>query len=178
MELKALENRGMLQTASRNNRKVRKRGLLIAELLRNFVNLTVDDVLDLSDLLVAHDVLADLVVDSLLGLVQAVLYGLLDLAEVLLNGALDIEAHGGLLSALTRSKASPEVRSDSPVWAKSECNALMDETCKLGLYVTVEPSVDAIHMPDYAHRNFTAHGLRPSISLHTRGGKKNHPRER
>lgn len=104
MELKALENRGMLQTASRNNRKVRKRGLLIAELLRNFVNLTVDDVLDLCDVLVAHDVLADLVVDSLLGLVQAVLYGLLDLAEVLLNGVLDVvEAHVGLLSARTRT---------------------------------------------------------------------------
>ena len=92
MELKALENRGMLQTASRNNRKVRKRGLRVAELLRNFVNLTVDDVLDLSDLLVAHDVLADLVVDSLL-----------DLAEVLLNGVLDVvESHVGLLSAQSR----------------------------------------------------------------------------
>lgn len=53
----------------------------------------------------------------------------------------------------------------------------MDETCKLGLYVTVEPSVDAIHMPDDAHRNFTAHGLRPSISVHTREGKKNHPQK-
>ncbi len=60
---------------------------------------------------------------------------------------------------------------------KLECDALVDETCKLGLYVTVEPSVDAIHMPDYAHRNFTAHGLRPSISVHTRGGKKNHSQE-
>ena len=104
MELKALENRGMLQTASRNNRKVRKRGLLIAELLRNFVNLTVDDVLDLCDVLVAHDVLAGLVVDGFLSLVQTVLNGLLDLVEVLLNGVLDVvEAHVGLLSARTRT---------------------------------------------------------------------------
>ena len=58
---------------------------------------------------------------------------------------------------------------------KLECDALVDETCKLGLYVTVEPSVDAIHMPDYRHRNFTAHGLRPSISVHTREGKKKPP---
>lgn len=101
----------------------------------------------------------------------------LSLVEALLNGALDIEAHGGLLSALSRSKASLLVRYLPGAGRKLECDALVDETCKLGLYVTVEPSVDAIHMPDYAHRNFTAHGLRPSISVHTREGKKNHPQK-
>ena len=39
----------MLQTASRNNREARKRCLLVAELLRNFVNLIVDDVLNLGN---------------------------------------------------------------------------------------------------------------------------------
>ena len=140
--------------------------VLLTELVGQLGDIVGHDLFNLSNVLVGDDLLASLLVDDFLSLVEA-----------LLNGALDIEAHEGLLSALTRSKASPEVRGDSPVRAKSECDALVDETCKLGLYVTVEPSVDAIHMPDYAHRNFTAHGLRPSISVHTREGKKNHPRE-
>lgn len=139
---------------------------LLAELLGQLGDVVSHDLFNLGNVLVGDDLLASLLVDDFLSLVEA-----------LLNGALDIEAHGGLLSALSRSKASLWVRGDSPVRAKSECDALVDETCKLGLYVTVEPSVDAIHMPDYAHRNFTAHGLRPSISVHTREGKKNHPRE-
>lgn len=140
--------------------------VLLTELVGQLGDVVGDDLFNLSNVLVGDDLLASLLVDDFLSLVEA-----------LLNGALDIEAHGGLLSALTRSKASPEVRGDSPVRAKSECDALVDETCKLGLYVTVEPSVDAIRMPDYAHRNFTAHGLRPSISVHTREGKKNHPQK-
>ena len=139
---------------------------LLAELLGQLGDVLGHDLFNLGNVLVGDDLLASLLVDDFLSLVEA-----------LFNGALDIEAHGGLLSALPRSKASRAVRGDSPVRAKSECDALVDETCKLGLYVTVEPSVDAIHMPDYAHRNFTAHGMRPSISVHTREGKKNHPQK-
>lgn len=139
---------------------------LLAELLGQLGDVLGHDLFNLGNVLVGDDLLASLLVDDFLSLVEA-----------LFNGALDIEAHGGLLSALSRSKASRAVRGDSPVRAKSECDALVDETCKLGLYVTVEPSVDAIHMPDDAHRNFTAHGLRPSISVHTREGKKNHPQK-
>ena len=139
---------------------------LLTELLGQLGDVVGHDLFNLGNVLVGDDLLASLLVDDFLSLVEA-----------LLNGALDIEAHGGLLSALSRSKASLAVRGLPGAGRKLECDALVDETCKLGLYVTVEPSVDAIHMPDDAHRNFTAHGLRPSISVHTRGGKKNHPQK-
>ncbi len=139
---------------------------LLAELLGQLGDVLGHDLFNLGNMLVGDDLLASLLIDDFLSLVEA-----------LLNGTLDIEAHGGLLSALLRSKASLLVRYLPGVGRKLECDALVDETCKLGLYVTVEPSVDAIHMPDYAHRNFTAHGLRPSISVHTREGKENHPQK-
>ena len=140
--------------------------VLLTELVGQLGDVVSHDLFNLSNVLVGDDLLASLLVDDFLSLVEA-----------LLNGALDIEAHGGLLSALSRSKASLWVRGSARTGRKLECDALVDETCKLGLYVTVEPSVDAIHMPDYAHRNFTAHGLRPSISVHTREDKKNHSQE-
>ena len=140
--------------------------VLLTELVGQLGDVVGHDLFNLSNVLVGDDLLASLLVDDFLSLVEA-----------LLNGTLDVEAHGGLLSALSRSKASLLVRYLPGAGRKLECDALVDETCKLGLYVTVEPSVDAIHMPDYAHRNFTAHGLRPSISVHTRGGKKNHPQK-
>lgn len=103
---------------------------LLAELLGQLGDVLGHDLFNLGNVLVGDDLLASLLVDDFLSLVEA-----------LLNGTLDIEAHGGLLSALSRSKASLLVRGDSPVRAKSECDALVDETCKLGLYVTVEPRV-------------------------------------
>ena len=90
--------------------------VLLTELVGQLGDVVGHDLFNLSNVLVGDDLLASLLVDDFLSLVEA-----------LLNGALDIEAHEGLLSALTRSKASPEVRSDSPVRAKSECDALEDE---------------------------------------------------
>ena len=89
---------------------------LLAELLGQLGDVLGHDLFNLGNVLVGDDLLASLLVDDFLSLVEA-----------LLNGALDIEAHEGLLSALTRSKASPEVRGDSPIRAKSECDALEDE---------------------------------------------------
>lgn len=55
-------------------------------------------------MLIAHDVFTSLVVNRLLGLIQTVFNGFLDLAEVLLNSVLeDVEAHEGLLSARLRA---------------------------------------------------------------------------
>ena len=139
---------------------------LLAELLGQLGDVLGHDLFNLGNVLVSDDLLASLFVDDFLSLVEA-----------LLNGALDIEAHGGLLSALSRSKTSPWVRYLPGAGRKLECDALVDQTYKLGLYMTVEPGVDAIHMPDYTHRNFTAHGLRLSISVHTCGEKKNHSRK-
>ena len=112
---------------------------LLAELLGQLGDVLGHDLFNLGNVLVGDDLLASLLVDDFLSLVEA-----------LLNGTLDIEAHGGLLSALSRSKTSPWVRGLPGAGRKLECDALVDETCKLGLYVTVEPSVDAIHMPDYS----------------------------
>ena len=75
---------------------------LLAELLGQLGDVVGHDLFNLFNLgnvLVGDDLLASLLVDDFLSLVEA-----------LLNGALDIEAHGGLLSALSRSKASPWVR--------------------------------------------------------------------
>lgn len=69
---------------------------LLAELLGQLGDVLGYDLFNLGNVLVGDDLLASLLVDDFLSLVEA-----------LLNGALDIEAHGGLLSALSRSKASP-----------------------------------------------------------------------
>ena len=66
---------------------------LLAELLGQLGDVVGHDLFNLGNLLVGDDLLASRVVDNFLSLV-----------ETLLNGALDVEAHGGLLSALSRSK--------------------------------------------------------------------------
>lgn len=81
--------------------------VLLTELLGQLGDVVGHDLFNLGNMLVGDDLLASLLVDDFLSLVEA-----------LLNGALDVEAHGGLLSALARSKASPDVRGDSPVRAK------------------------------------------------------------
>ena len=80
---------------------------LLAELLGQLGDVVSHDLFNLSNVLVGDDLLASLLVDDFLSLVEA-----------LLNGALDIEAHGGLLSALSRSKASLWVRG-LPGWAEN-----------------------------------------------------------
>lgn len=164
--MQAQRNGSLPHEEARQSAKPKEAIALLAELLGQLGDVLGHNLFNLGNVLVGDDLLASLLVDDFLSLVEA-----------LLNGALDIEAHGGLLSALSRSKASLTVRGLPGAGRKLECDALVDETCKLGLYVTVEPSVDAIYVPDDVHQNFTAHGLRPSISVHTRGGKKNHPQK-
>lgn len=77
---------------------------LLAELLGQLGDVLGHDLFNLGNVLVGDDLLASLFVDDFLSLVEA-----------LLNGALDIEAHGGLLSALSRSKTSPKVRGGLPI---------------------------------------------------------------
>lgn len=93
--MQAQRNGALPHEEARQSAKPKEAIALLAELLGQLGDVLGHNLFNLGNVLVGDDLLASLLVDDFLSLVEA-----------LLNGALDIEAHGGLLSALSRPKAS------------------------------------------------------------------------